>query len=175
MSLLTDIFPHSMTDNERGAVVNRNLSFLSLELTAAAESISLKDGEANALFGANDIIIDNEDILVGSGNAITREQNGTTGAVHKTGAMVRLKGGAEIATFTFDGSQSITGIWAGGNAPGAYQLKFGSSYGPMKFTGGLGQEVFLPFSGIQPENGDTIKVLAWTNQASMNAWAYVTR
>jgi hypothetical protein len=175
MSLLTDIIPFSMTDNERGAVVNRNLSYLTAELAADGLSISLKDGTANALFGANEIIIDLEDILVGSVNAITRERNGTTGAIHKVGAVVRLKGGTEIAEFTFTGAETITGIWVSGNAPAMYQFKFNADLGPMKFTGGMGQEVFLPFSEVQPGVGGVITVLAWTNVASLNTWAYVTR
>jgi hypothetical protein len=177
MSFLTNVIPLSMTSNKYGVAVVKNLSHLAAELSAVAEEVSLRaaDGTANALFGANDVIIDSEEILVGSGNAITRAQNGTSGAIHKSGAMVRLKDGQTIATLTFTGAEAITGIWVSGNAPGSYQLKFDSDYGPMKFTGAMGQEIFLPFSGITPEAGQEITVLAWTNQASMNAWAYVTR
>jgi hypothetical protein len=176
MALLTEIFPFSMSDNERGETVVRNMTFLSAELSADGETISLKDGDAEDLFGsASELIINQEDVLVGSGNAITREQNGTTGVIHLLGAMVRLKDGKQLTSHEFTGVESVTGFWAGGNAPGAYQLKSGSNYGPMKFTGGMGQEVFLPFSGIQPGAGETIAVLAWTSYPVMDAWAYATR
>jgi len=175
MALLTDLIPFSMDDNERGEVVSRNLSYLSAELSADGEEIALKDGTAESIFGANDVIIDAEDVLVGSGNAITREQNGTTGAIHKLGAMVRLKGGTEVATFTFTGSETVTGIRMGANVPGMWQIKINDDWGPPFFTGGLGQEVFFPFSGIQPAENDEVVVVAWTNELSGNFWAWTHR
>ena len=103
---VADIFPFSMTDNERGLTIERNLSRLTAELSADGETIALKHGTAESIFGANDVIIDQEDVLVGSGNAITREQNETTGAIHKLDAIVRLKGGTLITTFTFTGEET---------------------------------------------------------------------
>lgn len=175
MALINEIFPLIMTDMERGATILRNLSYLTADISSGATSWTLRDGTGADLFGANDVIVDSEDILVGAVNAITREQNGTTGAIHKNGAVVRLKGGATVATFTFTGGETITGIWVSGNGPAMYQIKCGSAFGPMKYTGGYGQEVFLPFSGITPQNGDTITILGWTNLASLNCWAYTTR
>ena len=169
---LANLVPFSMDDNERGVAVSRNLSYLSAELSADGEEISLKDGTAADIFGANDVIIDNEDVLVGSGNAITREQNETTGAIHQLGAMARLKGGTTIATFTFTGAETVTGIRMGANVPGMWQIKVNDDWGPPFFTGGLGQEVFFPFSGIQPAESDEIVIVAWTNSLSGNFWAW---
>ena len=176
MTLITDMFPLMMTDMERGVTVNRNLSVLTAQLEIAADTWSLKDGTGEAIFGdGNTAIIGPEDILVGAGDVITRAQNGTPDSLHLSKAIVRLKGGTEIASFAFTGSQTITGIRANGNVPGMYQLKISSDYGPPLFSGGFGQEVFLPFSGIQPENGFTVKVLCWTQQASGVFWAYTHR
>jgi len=176
MTLITDFFPLMMTDMERGITVTRNLSVLTAQLEIAATSWSLKDGTGEAIFGENEtVIIGPEDILVGEDDAITRAQNSTPDSLHLNGAMVRLKGGTTIATFTFTGAETITGIRANGNVPGMYQLKIGSDYGPPLFSGGLGQEVFLPFSGIQPDNEFAVAVLCWTQQPSGVFWAYTHR
>ncbi len=174
MSFLTDMVPFSMPDNERGKTINRNLSFLTAQLEIGGETIALKDGDADDLFGANDIIIGPEDILVGSGNAITRAQNSTPDSLHKDEAMVRLKGGTLVTSFEFGGTQAMTGIRAGGNVPGMFQMKFNSDWGPMLWTGGFGQEVFFPFSGYQPLGTDIAYIYAWTNSISglFAAWCH---
>ena len=172
MSFLTDVVPFSMPDNERGKTINRNLSFLTAQLEIAGGTIALKDGDADDLFGANDIIIGPEDILVGSGNAITRAQNGTPDSLHKNEAMVRLKGGTLVVSLEFTGSVAMTGIRAGGNVPGMFQMKFNSDWGPMLWSGGFGQEVFFPFSGYQPLITDIAHIYVWTNSISgvFSAW-----
>ncbi|MBW7995355.1 MAG: hypothetical protein FVQ81_02045 [Candidatus Glassbacteria bacterium] len=175
MSLLTDIIPFSMADNKRGITVERNISSLSAQLEIGAGTISLKDGTANDIFGANDVIIGAEDVLVGAGDNITRAQNGTADILHRLGATVRLLGGATIATFSFTGSESVTGIRAECNGPASFQLTFDGLYTPMMHTGGLGQSVFFPFSGIQPDAGAVVIVLGWTNLLSADFWAWCHR
>jgi hypothetical protein len=172
---VADIFPFSMSNNELGFTVERNISPLSADLAEGAESLSIADGDdAEDVFGTSkQLIIGQEIVLLSSGNSITRGQGGTVDVAHPAPANVRLRGGTSIVTFTFTGvaAETFTAIGMKGNAPAMFQVKINDSYGMPFFTGGLGQEQFFPFSGLQPAENDTIELLCWTNVRVAEFWA----
>lgn len=126
------------------------------------------------VFQAGDtVIVDQEHLLVtarGTTLYFTRGADGTTPAVHYAGARVRLKGGKEVLSHTFDGATWLSQVCVGGDVEMQYAVTEGGVEERVRITNvnKLGDD--WPRVRVKPAAGTILKVIAWT-WVPGNVWA----
>lgn len=148
----------SAATGDPGENVDKNATYLSAKLSADGESISLED----SVFSEGDyLIIDSEVVLLGAGTAITRGQKDTTPATHSEGSSVRLWGGTEILSNTFDATEGLSVIRARGDIEAWYGIGIGTTVKYVCQADPERLEIFFPMTQITPENADVVFVTVW--------------
>ncbi|KKL94730.1 hypothetical protein LCGC14_1861740 [marine sediment metagenome] len=143
---------------ERGIQIAQNATVLDAAMDDSQVTFSLRD---NPFSPSDDLIIQNEQVLLGTYPAITREQNSTTGAEHSNGSNVLLKGGTTLKSHTFDGSESISAIRCSGSVEAWYGIIEGTTVRYIAKSDADRLEIFFPIIQITPDNNDILKVVVW--------------
>lgn len=170
-----------VSTGQRGLTVAANASTLNGTISAVATTVVVIS--AGIFVEGNTVTIDQEDITLGptadgglTFTACTRQANSTTGAIHNSGANVRLAAGTQLLTHTFDGSEDLIGIHVGGQAIGMFGIEYDGVILRLPQTTAFKLDAFCPMRSVTPANTKVLRVLVWlwpTEAAKCVFWADV--
>ena len=163
MRILSDTGP-------RGRVVRANSTTLALALSqAGAQMEPVLD-----VFADGDILtVGEEDLRVDSHGQpcqVTRGMNGTQDTSHPAGQNVRLASGATILEHTFDGTEYLSALRAGGEVEALFGLQVNGQIHYAAATTPYQLEVFFPLARYQPAGGDILRIVVWSWAAEAVFW-----
>lgn len=148
----------SAATGDPGKNVDKNVTYLSGALASGAVSLAVYDN----VFSENDyLIIDAEVVKLGTYPTIIRGQKSTTPAAHSKDAQVRLWGGTQVLTNTFDATEALSVIRVRGDIEFWCGIGIGTTIKYVCQADPERLEIFFPLTQITPETDDIVFVVVW--------------